>query len=128
MPCVVSERRDGDFEFMLQNLAVLHNVKFVGLVWHGLEMYKLTSPKSKNGNRTITMPNILSISLKKLNDIQKSKKLANPNNFVFVGERILPQQNILNYLVRCCNESGVKKIRIHDLRHSHVSLLISTGG
>lgn len=64
--------------------------------------------------------------VKKLNDIQKSKKLANPNNFLFGGERILPQQNI--YLIRWCNESGVKKIRIHDLRHSHVSLLISTGG
>ena len=26
-----------------------------------------------------------------------------------------------------CNKSGVKKIRIHDLRHSHVSLLINMG-
>ena len=28
---------------------------------------------------------------------------------------------------RGCKESGVKKIRIHDLRHSHVSLLIDMG-
>ena len=26
-----------------------------------------------------------------------------------------------------CKQSGVKKIRIHDLRHSHVSLLINMG-
>ena len=26
-----------------------------------------------------------------------------------------------------CKQSGVKKIRIHDLRHSHVSLLIDMG-
>ena len=28
---------------------------------------------------------------------------------------------------RGCKETGVKKIRIHDLRHSHVSLLIDMG-
>ena len=26
-----------------------------------------------------------------------------------------------------CEQSGVKKIRVHDLRHSHVSLLINMG-
>ena len=30
-------------------------------------------------------------------------------------------------MVRGCKETGVKKIRIHDLRHSHVSLLIDMG-
>ncbi len=28
---------------------------------------------------------------------------------------------------RGCKETGVKKIRIHDLRHSHISLLIEMG-
>lgn len=28
---------------------------------------------------------------------------------------------------RGCEKSGVKRIRIHDLRHSHVSLLINMG-
>ena len=28
---------------------------------------------------------------------------------------------------RGCKISGVKRIRIHDLRHSHVSLLINMG-
>lgn len=28
---------------------------------------------------------------------------------------------------RGCEASGVKKIRIHDIRHSHVSLLIDMG-
>lgn len=30
-------------------------------------------------------------------------------------------------MVRGCKLSGVKKIRIHDLRHSHASLLIELG-
>jgi len=28
---------------------------------------------------------------------------------------------------RGCKETGVKRIRLHDLRHSHVSLLIEMG-
>lgn len=28
---------------------------------------------------------------------------------------------------RGCSQTGVKRIRIHDLRHSHVSLLIDMG-
>ena len=30
-------------------------------------------------------------------------------------------------MTRGCDASGVKRIRIHDLRHSHVSLLINMG-
>ena len=30
-------------------------------------------------------------------------------------------------MIRGCNASGVKRIRIHDLRHSHASLLIEMG-
>ena len=30
-------------------------------------------------------------------------------------------------MTRGCNATGVKRIRIHDLRHSHVSLLINMG-
>ena len=30
-------------------------------------------------------------------------------------------------MTRGCASSGVKRIRIHDLRHSHVSLLINMG-
>ena len=30
-------------------------------------------------------------------------------------------------MTRGCSKTGVKRIRIHDLRHSHVSLLINMG-
>ena len=32
---------------------------------------------------------------------------------------------VTNALKKACELSGVKKIRIHDLRHSHASLLIN---
>ena len=43
--------------------------------------------------------------------------------------RIFPvTKYYLNHeMERGCKASGVKKIRVHDLRHSHVSLLINMG-
>ena len=45
------------------------------------------------------------------------------------GDRIFPvTKYYLNHeMERGCKACGVKKIRVHDLRHSHVSLLINMG-
>ena len=44
-------------------------------------------------------------------------------------DRIFPvtKHYLKHEMVRGCKASGVKQIRIHDLRHSHVSLLIDMG-
>ena len=44
-------------------------------------------------------------------------------------ERLFPYtKSFLNHeMQRGCKKSGVKKIRVHDLRHSHASLLIEMG-
>lgn len=34
---------------------------------------------------------------------------------------------LTNEMIRCCKEAGVKKITLHSIRHSHVSLLINLG-
>lgn len=46
-----------------------------------------------------------------------------PNNRLFeVGRSYLASE-----MKRGCRKSGIKKIRVHDLRHSHASLLIELG-
>ena len=47
--------------------------------------------------------------------------------FVFGGERSLPITNIQRELEAGIQKSGVKRIRLHDFRHSHASLLIAAG-
>ena len=52
-----------------------------------------------------------------------------------ISERILPGARLFDFtpsllaheMRRGCKLSGVKRIRIHDLRHSHVSLLVGLG-
>lgn len=80
----------------------------------------ITTPKTQKSNRTITMPKILT---EEMQDYLKMFYSSAEN------ERIFPvTKHFLSHeMERGCKESGVKRIRIHDLRHSHVSLLIELG-
>ena len=49
------------------------------------------------------------------------------SNFVFGNLRPLPQNTARLRMIDYCKLAGVKKIRIHDFRHSHASYLISKG-
>lgn len=80
----------------------------------------ITSPKTKKSNRTIKMPNFLSEEMQEY-----------INMFYSAGDddRIFPvSKSYLHHeMDRGSKAAGVKRIRIHDLRHSHVSLLIDMG-
>lgn len=49
-------------------------------------------------------------------------------NFYFGGEKPLAQTTVTRVFERYIEKSGVKRIRIHDLRHSFVSLVLHNGG
>ena len=82
--------------------------------------YVITDPKTPKSNRIVQMPDFLAAEMK---DYIKSLYGISP------GERIFPiSKNYLHReMTRGCKETKVKRIRIHDLRHSHVSLLIELG-
>lgn len=81
---------------------------------------QITSPKTRNSYRTIIIPRFLCDSLKKYSeciyDINKNERLF----------PVLPEL-IRRRLNSGCKKSGIKTIRIHDIRHSHVSMLIDMG-
>ena len=80
----------------------------------------ITPPKTPKSNRVITMSDFLS---EEMEDYLSMLYDVQPN------ERIFPvTKSYLHYeMERGCNEIGVKHIRVHDLRHSHISLLIELG-
>ena len=47
--------------------------------------------------------------------------------YLFGIKKPLADSAIENRKNKYCDKSGVKKIRIHDFRHSNVSLLVSLG-
>lgn len=86
----------------------------------GNYIWKETTTKNKSSVRTIYIPRTLIDNLLEVCSMSDG-------DYVFFGERPLPFQTIRNQLNRNCKISGVKKIRVHDFRHSCASLLISHG-
>ena len=80
----------------------------------------ITPPKTSNGIRVITMPKEVMTEIKTY--MEKQYDLQN-NERIFTYTKAL----IRNNMMRGSDKSEVPFIRIHDLRHSHVSLLIELG-
>ncbi len=80
----------------------------------------ITPPKTSNGIRKITMPSGV---MKELSDYCNRIYGLSPNDRIFTFTKSLIRGN----MKRCAAAAGVPFIRIHDLRHSHVSLLIDMG-
>lgn len=80
----------------------------------------ITSPKTKKANRTIKMPKFLCEEMKDC--LKMYYDLKDDDRIFPVSKHYLSSE-----MARGCKATGVKKIRIHDLRHSHVSLLIDMG-
>ncbi len=85
----------------------------------------ITPPKNKTSNRTIKLPNITMHMLKELLAEQKKIIGFNKNMYVFYADRPYPESTITEKKNKYCDEACVKRIRIHDFRHSHASLLIN---
>jgi len=104
----------GDFNF--KNKTVTINKSYQRL--HGEDV--ITPPKTAKSNRTIKMPNFLCEEMQEYITMFYS---AGENDRIFpVSKSYLHHE-----MTRGSEAAGVKRIRIHDLRHSHVSLLIDQG-
>lgn len=77
-------------------------------------------PKTEAGYREVVMPKVLEACLKdylsKLYDVQPTDRIF-PYDRGWVGRQ-------MKY---GCEHSGTQKIRVHDVRHTHASLLIDMG-
>ena len=80
----------------------------------------ITPPKTPKSKRVITIPEFLAADIKdymdSLYDLQEDDRLFPITKYYLEHE-----------MQRGIKESGVKRIRLHDLRHSHASLLIELG-
>ena len=103
-----------DFNFERQTLTInksLQNIKGNVII---------TPPKTPKSNRTIKIPQFL---VDEMQDYIKSLYGLEPDDRIFP----ISKAYLHHEMNRGAKAAGVKRIRIHDLRHSHVSLLIEMG-
>ena len=85
---------------------------------HGEDI--ITTPKTRKSKRKVPIPDFL---CQELQEYMDSRYMLAPN------ERLFPitKSYLSHEMERGCKKTGVKRIRIHDIRHSHASLLINQG-
>ncbi|HBA46328.1 MAG TPA: site-specific integrase [Lachnospiraceae bacterium] len=103
-----------DFDFQANTISVSKTLH------HASGCDTVGPPKTANGNRVISMPAAI------MQEVQayaaKIYGMA-PEDRVFTFTDALIRGNIKRY----SEKAGIPRIRIHDIRHSHVSLLIDMG-
>lgn len=80
----------------------------------------ITDPKTPKSNRVILMPDFLADEMQDY--ISRLYEIRDNDRIFEITKSFMHHE-----MDRGCKETGVKRIRIHDLRHSHVSLLIEMG-
>lgn len=104
----------GDFDFERNKMSITKSLQRIS----GRDV--ITKPKTKKSICVISMPKV---GAQETKDFLDSIYGLKSNDRIFV----LSKSYLHHEMDRGVKESGVKRIRIHDLRHSQVSLLIDMG-
>ena len=104
----------GDFDFASKRLSITKSYQRM----HGEDV--ITAPKTPKSVRTIAMPEFLVGEA--IDFMRCIPDLRNEDRLIPVTKSFLHHE-----MDRGAKAAGGKRIRIHDLRHSHVSLLIELG-
>lgn len=88
--------------------------------YRGKGKHQILTPKSINSKRVVSIPDFLAQIVKTY--ISGLYGLRDTDYLFYVAET-----NVRQAMLKACKESGVEYIRVHGLRHSHVSLLINMG-
>ncbi len=103
-----------DFDFTANTVSITKNYATV----RGVEIIK--EPKTPKSKRTVTVPKPVMDIIKRysesLYDYEPTERLFH-----------ISKSKLHQYMVKYSGLSGVKRIRIHDIRHSHASMLIELG-
>lgn len=86
--------------------------------------YLVTTPKNRSSVRDVLIPKSLCDDLAKY---KSNNNITDDRQFIFGGDKPFSDKSVDRQLSAGCEASGVKKIRIHDFRHSCASLLIASG-
>lgn len=119
--------RDVDLERgVLSVTAALHRLPGSGL--------KLLAPKSSRSRRLVLMPPVTAALLREIRTQQEDMKrrlglAMDPEDFVFARAdgRPFDPEKVSKAFGEVAKKAGIEGIRLHDLRHTHASLMLIAG-
>lgn len=117
----------GDVDLLHGTVSIKKTVTKSG----GQQKWKVTSPKSKNSTRVLTMPKRTAEHIGNLYDRQKEMVGFGSDAFLFGVYRPWPMDKPRRHFQKAISEYNathddqLPMLRMHDLRHSHASYLIN---
>ena len=85
----------------------------------------ITTPKTKSSIRKIKIDKHTQECLSKLKEYYSKVINFNENWYIFGGIEPLAYTTLENHFKKYCKLANVKKIKLHEFRHSHATLLLS---
>lgn len=110
---------DQDFKNVYINKTITNKTKEKGI--------KITKTKNSSSIRTISIPDKLSLILKQYYEECQGISGFNKNCYVFGIAKPFSTTQVERKKNNAIKRCKLKKIRIHDFRHSHASFLINNG-
>ncbi|WP_346929198.1 site-specific integrase [Clostridium sp.] len=114
-----------------KNLSVVNEVTREG---RGGSILEVQTPKTKNGIRTVDIPELLTKQLKQHKTKQSLDKLKvgglyDNNNLVFCDSfgKYLPRRDLLDIYKKVLKDNDIKPRKFHDLRHTYATRLFELG-
>ena len=122
-------RWDADIDLQNATITVRHSLqrqKGAGLV--------LVPPKSTKGRRTIELPGVCVTGLKRHRELQELERLLAGSRWIESGHVFtssigtpIDDRRILTEFNKLVEAAGLRKQRVHDLRHLAITLLAAQG-
>lgn len=98
------------------------------------EGIRFKTPKTARSRRTVTLSNSLVRALRRARAAQAQRRLSmgegyGDQDLVFATQtgRPLSPRNVLREFGKLVDRAGIPKIRFHDLRHTHATILLNEG-
>lgn len=122
--------RVGEIRALSDNDVVFENGTYSFVINKGItrkslkadKKYVVAAPKTSTSNRTIPLPDIMTAQIAEYLKYKKDNNIG--ETFLFGGNSPLAEMTFYRYFEKYTEKAELKKIRIHDLRHSHASMLI----
>ena len=121
--------RDVDLDIASPKLSICRTVYKLGK-----DQWRVEEPKTKRSRRVIALPISLAMLLQQLRERQEANakwygRVLSENDSIFVrNDGALPDPRYVSKIFRrIVREAGLKRIRLHDLRHTYATLQRKAG-
>ena len=88
----------------------------------GKVKFLITAPKTEQSTRKVQLPESMTKQIDEYFAYKQKNGLG--STFFFGGDKPIAQRTYQRWFAKYTADAGLKSIRIHDLRHSHASMLI----